>query len=256
MDDLGELLLGVPETYPALQNLLPRMASDEIQLGWTGSSGKTLLAQSLAFVRALEAGAQRHGGKALSVSVILDYGCGWGRLLRLMLKHAPPERLYGVDPWDRSIDICRADGVLGRLAQSEYLPDALPFEGVSFDLIYAFSVFTHLSRRAADTALAALRRRIAPDGLLVVTIRPVEYWRHHTFSDDRLPGRVELEALHEREGFAFKPHNRPPVDGDITYGDTTISLDVIRREWRAWRLVDTQLNAADPFQRLVFLKPA
>src|SRR4029077_744564 len=44
------------------------------------------------------------------------------------------------------------------------------------DLIYAFSVFTHLSERAAIMALTTLRRYVARGGLFVITIRPKEYW--------------------------------------------------------------------------------
>jgi hypothetical protein len=45
------------------------------------------------------------------------------------------------------------------------LPEVLPFALVRFDLIYAFSVFTHLSRRAAETArrrcVAGLNRMVS-----------------------------------------------------------------------------------------------
>ncbi|MEY3206086.1 MAG: hypothetical protein RLZZ21_2417 [Planctomycetota bacterium] len=84
------------------------------------------------------------------------------RLLRLMLKFAPADGLHGVDPWHRSIDLCREHGIPCRLALSDYVPRSLPYDG-PFDLVYAFSVFTHLSESTARAALSTIRRSIAED---------------------------------------------------------------------------------------------
>ncbi len=54
--------------------------------------------------------------------------------------------------------------MLGHFAVSEYLPATLPVEQGSFDLAYAYSVFTHLSERATLRAFAALHRCMAKDG--------------------------------------------------------------------------------------------
>jgi hypothetical protein len=52
------------------------MASDPVQTSWTGCSGETLLLQSIAFVRAIEARVPTLMLKPLRESAILDYGCG------------------------------------------------------------------------------------------------------------------------------------------------------------------------------------
>jgi trans-aconitate methyltransferase len=36
----------------------------------------------------------------LSDARVLDYGCGRGRLTRLLYKYIPYSRLYALDPWD------------------------------------------------------------------------------------------------------------------------------------------------------------
>lgn len=76
LQDFGRLLLDVPEDRPALKAFLPRMASEEVQQNWTGASGETLLAQSVAFVASIEKTAPRLLGKPLNECAILDYGCG------------------------------------------------------------------------------------------------------------------------------------------------------------------------------------
>lgn len=255
VDEVGRLLLEVPAEYPALQRALPRMAATEIQQAWTGADGVALLQQSVAFTRALLAGFRRHSAIGVSAARILDFGCGWGRLLRLLLAEAGPDQLFAVDPWQTSLDICRQDGVPGQFARSDYLPATLPFGDTTFDLVYAFSVFTHTSERATRVALAAIRRRISADGVLAITIRPREYWDQHPF-DPPTPGKAELLAAHDTRGFAFKPHQIAAIDGDVTYGDTSITPGYLASQIEGWRIVGTDWNAVDPWQYLVFMKPA
>jgi SAM-dependent methyltransferase len=182
---------------------------------------------------------------------MLDYGCGWGRQLRLMYKYIPFDRIYGVDPWDKSIEICHSCRLKGNLAISEYVPTSLPFER-TFDLIYAFSVFTHLSERTALRVLSTLRRYIADGGLLFITIRPREYWNVH--GDGSLS--PEKLAEHDSRGFAFFPHGREPIDGDITYGDTSLTLDWLRQAQSDWLIDSTEYSMGDSLQVIVTLKPA
>ncbi len=253
LDDFGHLLLAVPEEYGALAALLPRMADEKVQNDWTGASGETLLKLSTAFVRTLTSMYREYGGGDLETSNVLDFGCGWGRLLRLMLKYCAPDRLYGVDPWAESIEICQKDGVLARLALSDYVPAELPFAGVDFDLVYAFSVFTHLSERTALRCLASIRARMTPKSLLVITIRPVEYWSFHSFWDKGYT-QEQMVDTHHRHGYAFFPHNRTPIDDDVTYGDASISLRYITETWTDWELVGIDHNFGDYYQVPVILR--
>jgi SAM-dependent methyltransferase len=253
LHSFGELLLHIPEFHAALRQWLPGMASAEVQCNWTGSSGLPLLRQSVDFVQSMNQASEQFLGHGIQGRV-LDYGCGWGRLLRLLLKYADPAQLYGTDPWQTSIDLCREQRVLAQLALCDYVPRALPF-AESFDLIYAFSVFTHLSEKTATAVMHTLRRQTLPDGMLVITIRPPGYWDVHQGWN---PGysRESLLEQHHKQGFAFMPHNRAPIDGDITYGDASITLDYIARHWSDWRVLGTDHNPSDPWQIIVYLQPA
>jgi hypothetical protein len=170
-----------------------------------------------------------------------------------MYYFADPTDLAGCDPWDKSIEICKADGFKCRLDLTEFLPAALPYEPRSLDVAYAFSVFTHTSRRATKAAFDTLGGVVKPGGLLAVTIRPIEYWNIH-----QGVSATELDRLrrsHERDGFAFTPHNRAPIDGDITYGDTSMTMEVLERLAQTWRIVAYDRSLDDPFQTIVFLQP-
>ena len=68
------------------------------------------------------------------------------------------------------------------------------------------------------------------------------------------PGKVEeLIASHRQAGFAFLPHVRAAVDGDITYGDTSMSFEWIRRAFPTARLLGIDRSLQDPYQIYVFL---
>lgn len=226
------------------------MASAEVQRSWTGSDGRILLQQSIAFMRALDAAAQVATQRPLQKQRILDFGCGWGRLLRLALYYTDPQNLFGCDPWGRSIEECRRCSVLGRIELSEYLPESLPFNS-QFDVIYAFSVFTHLSPRATRTSLGTLRKYISPSGMLCITIRPIEYWQQNHIEND-LSNR--MMHSHRTTGFAFSPHNREAIDGDITYGDSSID-ERFFLDLPCWSLVGFDRNLCDPMQVIVYLRP-
>ncbi len=254
LDDFGELLLSIPNVeYPKLSSLLPTMTSDEIQQNWTGNSGILLLRQTCSFVRSTAYNFARLTKYGLTETTILDYGCGYGRILRLMSYFTSGKNLYGVDPWDRSLEECRKCGLFENLFLSDYLPVALPVGDVRFQLIYAFSVFTHTSERATRAALNTLRRYIMRNGLLVITIRPVEYWI--AVKDSIGDGHHNMVNRHRSEGFAFMPHNRPPIDGDITYGDTSMKLDWIRQNFPSWHIAGIDRSLDDSWQIYVFLQP-
>ena len=254
IDDFGYLLMTMPNAqFPKLSNLLPKMASEEVQRSWTGCSGETLLRQTCAFVRSLAYNYTRFTGKPLAGASILDFGCGYGRIARSMYHFVDPSSLVGVDPWDRSVQICHEDGMGSNFLLSSYLPTNLPVGARRFDLIYAFSVFTHLSERAMRISLATVSRYLKAGGLLVITIRPVEYWHHDPGAQKS--GLAERQiALHKEKGFAFLPHNRPAVDGDVTYGDTTFTTQWLADSFPFLLVKGADRSLEDPFQYYVFLQ--
>lgn len=220
------------------------MASLEVQRNWTGNTGHPLLVQTAEFVRSMLFNHAYITGKR--VGRVLDYGCGYGRVMRLLYRYLDEDRVVGVDPWDVSVKICRDAGI-HNVQQSEYLPVSLPVAG-KFSLIYAFSVFTHTSKRATIQAMKALREYIAEDGMLAITIRPVEYW----VGSKPEPAMVEE---HKRSGFAFIPHDREPVDGDVTYGFTSMTTEWLAQNCPGWKLAAEDWTSRNPFQRYLYLTP-
>lgn len=256
LDDFGEFFLNLPHPdYPALSQMLPAMASAEVQRNWTGNDGYTLLKQTLNFVRSVRYNFSLLCSRPLEGAKILDFGCGYGRIARIMYYFTPPANITCVDPWDESIRLCRESRMLGNFHVSDYLPTALPVQETSFDLIYCFSVFSHLSSRATRAALDTLRKYINPKGLLVITLRPEEYWMVTKVDASSGLTAADLLEQHRTTGFAFAPHRRAPIDGDITYGDTSFTIDWLKREYPSWQVAGYDRSLDDPYQILVFLTP-
>jgi SAM-dependent methyltransferase len=206
--------------------------------------------QSVSFARAAAFNYAEITGKQLTGKKILDFGCGYGRLLRTFSYFT--DDIYGVDPWTESIRICHEAGLKDNVSLSDYLPASLPVPA-DFDFAFAFSVFTHLSERATKQSLSTIRRHMKDGAVLCVTIRPVEYWRAvHRNQNEAFFEAVE--NAHRSVGFAFIPHQREAVDGDITYGDTSMTLDYLLSVADGFTFASMDRSGDDEMQRYIYLK--
>jgi SAM-dependent methyltransferase len=99
---------------------------------------------------------------------VLDFGCGSGRVLRHFLDEARDGDFWGAEIDARSIqwNTEHLDPPMRFVVNGEAPP--LPFADASFDLVYAMSVFTHITELWADWLLE-LHRILDRGGLLIAT---------------------------------------------------------------------------------------
>jgi hypothetical protein len=163
-----------------------------------------------------------------------------------------PQNCCGVDAMDQAIGRCRADGVLGELVHSNYIAEELKVGERRYDLIFAYSVFTHTPLRVAQVALATLRRKLRNNGLLAITIRPVEFWAMNT----ALPAEQAraLAASHRASGFSFLPLGVTAPNGEDIYGETSMTPAWLAAHFPDWE-VEGYDRGLDPLQMIVFLTP-
>lgn len=259
LDEFGEVLLNLPDNnYPHLSALLPSMAPEQIQQEWTGASGLTLLRQSVSFMNFVATTFTNIQGVPFRNVNVLDFGCGWGRLLRLLSYFNDPQYCFGCDAWQISLDHARRCGVeklVHSLEKSDPVPSALPFELHSFDLVYAFSIFTHLSEPAAVACMREIRQVLKPAGIAIITIRPPEFWDY--YESISATHREALKEEQQRGRVAFYPANGKESDSTgqlVTYGDTGIPLDRLESLFQGWKILRAGTTLVDPYQVFVVLK--
>ena len=248
--DFTRLLWSMPrEDMPALSQLLPHMPDSSVQSAYTGRAGEELVVLSVELCRILEQQFRQITGRTLRHASVLDYGCGWGRMLRLMWHLTDPERCHGVDTDPQAIQLCRTGGMQGSFAVISPTAQMLPVEGQRFDLILAYSVFTHTPPALTAKTLATLRRHIRPNGVLALTIRPAEFWA--------MSGVAEAGALletHRTEGAAYRSLGIVSPDGEELYGDTSCTIPHLASLAPDWEVVAAD-RGMESLETIVFLTP-
>jgi SAM-dependent methyltransferase len=103
---------------------------------------------------------------------VLDFGCGCGRVTRWW--SAFHGQVTGSDVSAPAVAWCRDNLPFARFEENAIAPP-LVFDDESFDLVYALSVFTHLTGDLQIAWRDELRRVLRPGGLLLVTTHGRSY---------------------------------------------------------------------------------
>lgn len=163
--------------------------------------------------------AEAHG-LALGDADVLEFGCGCGRVARHLLARRP--RLQGCDVNPRLVAWCD-ENLPGRYQVNAAAPPA-PFPDRSFDLVYALSVFTHLTDEAARAWLKDLARLVRPGGLAMLT-----------FFDERLPAPDKVRADLQACGYAVR---RQGAEGSNLFCGYFTTAGFAERAAPEWRMID------------------
>lgn len=216
--------------YPALRARLPRMPSLEIQRIWTWFSGAQALSQGIWFSRLVTGAYGRLTGRNLADATVLDYGAGWGRMTRMMLQYIPDERVFACDGDLGSVDLFNSLGFPRPCDAVDKAPTRLPYADGQFDFVWLWSVLTHLPPPVADAVMRAVARILSPSSLLLVTVRPPEFWLRNPIVRAKVDAPAMVE-VHARDGIAHLPIRE-------SWGDTSMSIDYISARWPELRIVD------------------
>jgi len=142
---------------------------EEIQVLTNGLKGIKTAENALDIFNKLTEIIEQVGLELHSKSNVLDYGCGWGRITRLLATLAEDQHIFGVDV-DRRMIFSATDSAQSINFSEIESMGTLPFENEFFDLILANSVFSHLSEVSATHTLCELLRTLSPNGLLVISV--------------------------------------------------------------------------------------
>jgi len=220
----------------------PRFPSEKTQSGFVGSSGAEAMREAFVFYQDVRRYAGQLGLPVSRESRVLDFGCGWGRHYRIFLRELMPARYVGIDIDPECVAICRQTIPTGNFEQSAVEPP-LRFADGSFDIVYAYSVFSHLSETVHLRGVEEFARILRPGGMLVVTTLK----RAHIGVWDRLMRegppwwkaflrKVEFDCERWQAGydagqFLFCPTGGGGVRSAEFYGEAIISPAYIRKFW-------------------------
>jgi SAM-dependent methyltransferase len=139
------------------------------QSNFVGMSGATALNDGSAFYQLVKAEYARLSGSGVGATTrVLDFGSGWGRYLLFFMKDIAADNLFGVDVDPDVIGFCKVSGLPAQLMTvPPYGPTV--FASNSMDLIYSYSVFSHLAEPAHLAWIHEFSRIIRPGGILVIT---------------------------------------------------------------------------------------
>jgi SAM-dependent methyltransferase len=256
------LHLEAREQCPFLGDYLPSLPPDELQAQIASLSGDAALRHGFEAYELFKrlAGDYRHPLEPSDA--VLDFGCGWGRIIRFFIRDVEPENLWGIDVDEIALEACRDTNRWARFEHVDSMPPS-HFDDGTFDLIYAFSVFSHLSEECHLAWLKEFERILKRGGVFVSTtlsrhlieqsedyashdLESLPPWQRHLAEAFSPPD--EFLALYDRGDYCFAP-----ITGTGEhYGLACIPETYVRRHW-ARRFQVRQFFTSDPLGQVVIV---
>lgn len=214
---------------------LPGFPDEKLQVHWIGRSGAGAIRIAAPFYRLIKHHTELKGP-------LLDFGVGWGRIVRFFLNELSEESLFGVDVNKMILDECRRLGVPGQFSQIEN-EGHLPYADNTFEVVCAYSVFTHLPEKLSDHWASEIERVLQPGGVFIFTLLTASFfeicveahenpaspdWMHQygkLFSEPRVSKKEFMEGK-----FIYVPTDGRTFDCSL-YGWAGLPLQHIEKNW-------------------------
>jgi SAM-dependent methyltransferase len=116
---------------------------------------------------------ERNGTPIGGLKDVLDFGCGCGRVIRFWNGFADT-RICGTDINTYLVEACQRCVPFASISKNSMVA-MLDYANQSFDLVYAFSVFTHLDISAQTAWRDEFHRILRPRGILLLTLHGNAY---------------------------------------------------------------------------------
>jgi len=242
--------------------VLPGFPSEATQTQFVGSSNEHAMHEGFNFFHYVKAYASALGWPVTCNSKILDFGVGWGRIIRVFAKEVPPENLYGVDVDPDILKQCELNGIPGRLSVIDPV-GRLPFEDDELDVVYAYSVFSHLPENVHRHWIKEISRVLKPGGVFVSTVENHRFVEGLTDPEQiaksdwlryvsGLAGDVTSLLARYRNGeYIYIPSGGGDYRPSEVYGDSIVPEKYINRVWSDYFHVRSYRDDADFWQSVV-----
>jgi SAM-dependent methyltransferase len=191
--------------------------------GWSTLSvarlAESYLTAGLSASRCIQASLDA-AGKVISGGTVLDFPCGYGRVLRFLHAMFPDSTIVGVEIETEALEFCqRAFSVQGCLSKTarNWRSMSLPCK---FDLIWCGSLITHVDERAAVDLLDFFCRHLTDGGVCVFTTHGPHV---ADLLDNKEPifglteeGRQKVLLEYQRQGYGYADYPHALADGRVS----------------------------------------
>jgi SAM-dependent methyltransferase len=147
---------------------LPPFPPEDVQKITNNVSGLETMRGAAEFYRVADEEMTKRHARDLGDLKLLDFGAGWGRITRLLLRSIAPGNLYGIDVDERLVAAGR-DLLPGVSFERLVSGGPLPYADGQFDVVVANSVFSHLSLDFHLFYIKEIARVMRSGGLLLAT---------------------------------------------------------------------------------------
>jgi hypothetical protein len=206
---------------------VPSLPPGDVQIRFTGNTGQDNLMQAFSFYQYICSVCQLN---QINSPKVLDFGGGWGRIARFFLRDTKPELITIADCLSDSIQWLRMTNNPCTIIKNDPFPPIVGLDA-GYDVIYAYSVFSHLSEKYLNAWVDYLITCLRPEARLVITTRGHQFIHHlkrqysEGIVDDLtkyVPNPEELSARYANGEFQFYPTGGGgELDSDF-YGETLI----------------------------------
>jgi len=144
-------------------------------------------------------------GDHVGPEVILDVGCGTGRLLRKAKQLWPEARLVGVDAAEKMIQ--RATQLLPQAQFYVAMAEALPLPDASVDLAFSTLSFHHWENQAKG--ISEVARVLRPQGRFLLADIVIPSWLSLFVRHFRYNGPAKIRETFTNSGLTVELQQRP-----------------------------------------------
>jgi SAM-dependent methyltransferase len=230
----------------------PGFPDENIQVGTIGSSGKDSLLEPKVMYNEIRRIVAQQNRPFDEKTTLLDFACGYGRNVRFFMKDIYPGNLYASDVRADSIDLCRStfSDVEEQKKRVKFdINKPFPpfkYKAKTFDIIMAYSLFSHLSEDAHLAWLKEFLRVLKNDGLLFLTIRQQSFLTLlNSISGDKNISEYNkmlvknfcssfVQERFDNGEYIFNPSVSGSGLTNDFYGDAMIPDKYIHRRWVKW----------------------
>ncbi len=173
-----------------------------------------------------------------TIKNILDFGCGYGRVLRALKAGFPEAKITACDLMENAIQFCAETF------------SALPVQGYEdmrrielperYDVIWVGSVFTHLPAERWGDFLTFFEKNLAPNGVLVFSVHgrtALWVFQNHSLHKSKMSKRdfEKIKRKYKSTGYSFfnypNQHTSALFKMGIRVSKKAYGLSFTRPDW-------------------------